>query len=109
MGENFRLAANSLLELPGNGHGSDLHLLLAGPVHHRQQRLQRKTTEEFSGSTQLGEYLLSPDFWNRTFQNWQSEFLAVGSMVVVSIYLRQRGSPESKPVGAARDDAGTTG
>jgi hypothetical protein len=33
-------------------------------------------------------------------QNWQSEFLAVGSMVVLSIYLRQRGSPESKPVGA---------
>jgi len=45
-------------------------------------------------------YLGSADFWNRTLQNWQSEFLAVGSMVVLSIYLRQRGSPESKPVGA---------
>jgi hypothetical protein len=44
-------------------------------------------------------YLGSADFWNRTLQNWQSEFLAVGSMVVLSIYLRQRGSPESKPVG----------
>jgi hypothetical protein len=49
----------------------------------------------------LGQYLVSADFWNRTLQNWQSEFLAVGSMVVLSIYLRERGSPESKPVGAA--------
>jgi len=45
-------------------------------------------------------YVASAEFWNRTLQNWQSEFLAVGSMVVLSIYLRQRGSPESKPVGA---------
>lgn len=46
------------------------------------------------------EYVGSPDFWNRTLQNWQSEFLAVGCMVAFSIYLRQRGSSESKPVGA---------
>jgi uncharacterized protein DUF6766 len=45
-------------------------------------------------------YLLSADFWNRSLQNWQSEFLAIGSMAVLSVYLRQRGSPESKPVGA---------
>ncbi|WP_282851487.1 DUF6766 family protein [Gulosibacter sediminis] len=48
----------------------------------------------------FGQYILSPDFWNRTLQNWQSELLAVGSMVAFSIFLRQRGSPESKPVGA---------
>jgi hypothetical protein len=54
-------------------------------------------------------YLAAPDFWNRTFQNWQSEMLAVGSMAVLSVYLRQRGSPESKPVGAAHDDTGQTG
>ena len=47
----------------------------------------------------LGGYLLSADFWNRTLQNWQSELLAVGSMVAFSIFLRQRGSAESKPVG----------
>ena len=47
----------------------------------------------------LGEYIVSPEFWNRTLQNWQSEFLAVGAMVTFSIYLRQRGSSESKPVG----------
>ncbi|WP_456284675.1 DUF6766 family protein [Microbacterium sp. JZ101] len=45
-------------------------------------------------------YVAGPEFWNRTLQNWQSEFLAVGCMVAFSIYLRQRGSAESKPVGA---------
>ncbi|MER6507307.1 DUF6766 family protein [Nonomuraea sp. NPDC001636] len=47
-----------------------------------------------------GQYVTSAEFWNRSLQNWQSELLAVLSMVVLSIYLRQRGSPESKPVGA---------
>jgi membrane protein implicated in regulation of membrane protease activity len=51
-------------------------------------------------------YLGTADFWQATLQNWQSEFLAVGSMAVLSIYLRQRGSPESKPVGAAHDATG---
>jgi hypothetical protein len=45
-------------------------------------------------------YVASADFWSRTLQNWQSEFLAIGSMAVLSVYLRQRGSPESKPVGS---------
>jgi hypothetical protein len=55
------------------------------------------------------EYVGSADFWQTTFQNWQSEFLAVGSMAVLSIYLRQRGSPESKPVGAPHDTTGVEG
>jgi hypothetical protein len=50
-------------------------------------------------------YIGSSDFWEATFQNWQSEFLAVGSFAVLAIFLRQRGSPESKPVGAPTDDA----
>jgi hypothetical protein len=54
-------------------------------------------------------YLTEPDFWNRTLQNWQSEFLAVASMAILSIYLRQRGSPESKPVGAAHTSTGVEG
>ena len=57
----------------------------------------------------LAGYLASADFWNRTTQNWQSEMLAVASMVALSIYLRQRGSPESKPVGAAHADTGVEG
>jgi hypothetical protein len=55
-------------------------------------------------------YITSADFWETTLQNWQSEFLAVGSMAVLAIYLRQRGSPESKPVAAPNEDAtGTEG
>ncbi|MCU1538837.1 MAG: hypothetical protein JWP82_3188 [Humibacillus sp.] len=56
-----------------------------------------------------GGYLAAPDFWNRTFQNWQSEFLAVASMVVFSVYLRERGSPESKPVGQPHVSTGVEG
>jgi hypothetical protein len=55
-----------------------------------------------------GEYLGSADFWNRTLQNWQSEFLAVGSMIALSVYLRQRGSPESKPVGTPHNATSIT-
>ena len=54
-------------------------------------------------------YLARPDFWEDTLQNWQSEFLAVGSMAVFTIYLRQRGSPESKPVGARHDETAASG
>jgi uncharacterized protein DUF6766 len=56
-----------------------------------------------------GSYLLDPDFWEKTLQNWQSEFLAVGTLAVFTIYLRQRGSPESKPVGAPHDETGSSG
>ncbi len=54
-------------------------------------------------------YLGTADFWERTLQNWQSEFLAVGSMAVFAIYLRQRGSPESKPVGESHASTGAEG
>jgi flagellar biogenesis protein FliO len=54
-------------------------------------------------------YVGSADFWNRTLQNWQSEFLAVGSMAILAVYLRERGSPESKPVGAAHGETGSQG
>jgi hypothetical protein len=54
-------------------------------------------------------YLGTSDFWDRTLQNWQSEFLAVGSMAILSVDLRQRGSPESKPVGAPHDATGVEG
>jgi hypothetical protein len=56
-----------------------------------------------------GGYLAEADFWNRSFQNWQSEMLAVASMAIFAVYLRQRGSPESKPVGTAHADTGQTG
>jgi hypothetical protein len=52
------------------------------------------------------EYLGTSRFWFESFQNWQSEFLAVGCMVVFSIWLREWRSPESKPVGAPHSDTG---
>jgi len=60
-----------------------------------------------SAAITWGQYIVSPDFWDRTLQNWQSEFLAVGTMVAFSIYLRQRGSSESKPVGTPHHVAAT--
>ncbi|HEX8121190.1 MAG TPA: DUF6766 family protein [Solirubrobacteraceae bacterium] len=57
----------------------------------------------------LWQYAGSSDFWSRTLQNWQSEFLAIVSMGLFAIWLRQRGSPESKPVGAPHDATGVEG
>ena len=54
-------------------------------------------------------YMGSSDFWNRTLQNWQSEFLAVGSMAIFSVYLRQRGSNQSKPVGTPHHETSAEG
>jgi hypothetical protein len=53
------------------------------------------------------QYLGTSRFWFESFQNWQSEFLAVASIVVLSIFLRQRGSPESKPVHAPHAETGS--
>jgi hypothetical protein len=50
------------------------------------------------------EYVQRSRFWFESFQNWQSEFLAVGSIVLFSVWLRQRGSPESKPVDAPHEE-----
>ena len=52
-------------------------------------------------------YLETPQFWFESFQNWQSEFLSLAAMVVLSIFLRQRGSPESKPVDAPHSQTGS--
>ena len=54
-------------------------------------------------------YVTTGSFWEDTLENWQSEFLAVGTMAIFTVYLRQRGSPESKPVGAAHDETGASG
>jgi hypothetical protein len=53
------------------------------------------------------EYTASAQFWFESFQNWQSEFLSLVAMVVLSMYLRQRGSPESKPVDASHRETGS--
>jgi hypothetical protein len=81
--------------------GSMLAQAVAGHAAYNHDRLT-----QFEDPVSLGGYVTSPDFWDRTLQNWQSEFLAVASMAVFAIYLRQRGSPESKLVGAPHDATG---
>ena len=73
-------------------------------------RMRNEDAAEHGGAA-IGwlDYVLTADFWERTLQNWQSEFLAVGTMAVFTIYLRQRGSPESKPVGAPADETASSG
>ena len=72
-------------------------------AYNAEQLGQRQDPVSWFGH--LGE----ADFWNRSSQNWQSEMPAVRSMAIFAVYLRQRGSPESKPVGAAHADTGQTG
>jgi membrane protein implicated in regulation of membrane protease activity len=55
----------------------------------------------------VAAFVTTSAFWFQSFQNWQSEFLAVGLLVVLSIFLRQRGSPESKPVAAPHSKTGS--
>ena len=61
------------------------------------------------GGPEVGvlDYIQGSQFWFESFQNWQSEFLAIAAMVLLSIHLRQRGSPESKPVDAPHSQTGT--
>jgi len=54
----------------------------------------------------LASYLLDPQLWFESFQNWQSEFMSTAVLVVLSIFLRHKGSPESKPAGAANSETG---
>ncbi len=74
---------------------------LTGSVAYSEEQMR-----DLQDAVTWPEYLTLPDFWSRTLQNWQSEFLAVLAMVVLSIYLRERGSPESKPVGAPHSATG---
>jgi hypothetical protein len=59
-----------------------------------------------AAAPRLSEYVGDAQFWFESFQNWQSEFFSTAVLVVLSIYLRERGSPESKPVRAANGETG---
>jgi hypothetical protein len=89
---------------------STIFLLSWGGQSLNNWRAQNDELREHGEQT-LGwsEYVRRADFWERTLENWQSEFLAVGTMAVFTIYLRQRGSPESKPVGSPHDETGASG
>lgn len=53
------------------------------------------------------QYLANAKLWSESFENWQSEFLSVFAIVVLSIFLRQKGSPQSKPVDAPHSETGS--
>ena len=65
----------------------------------------RARTEDGEPISALG-YVATSQFWFESFQNWQSEFLSVGLLIVLSIFLRERGSPQSKPVAAPHAETG---
>jgi hypothetical protein len=75
---------------------------IGGAEEYNQNQREHGSSEVVS----TFEYMGTPRFWFESFQNWQSEFLAVGAMVVLSIFLRQRGSPESKPVDSPHSETG---
>ena len=72
-----------------------------GVVEYNQEQLAHGQP-----AVSVTEYMISPQFWFESFQNWQSEFLSLAAMVVFTIFLRQRGSPESKPVDAGMWETG---
>jgi hypothetical protein len=104
-GARRALYENSLLVVMGGiWIGTWVAQSLTGVVDYNAQRLS-----SHQPPISWVDYVGSASFWERTLQNWQSEFLAVGSMAILAVYLRQRGSPESKPVGASHGATGVEG
>jgi hypothetical protein len=81
--------------------GSMIGHAVAGTAEHNSEQV-----EHHEQQVSVVEFVRSSEFWFQSFQNWQSEFLAVGSIVVLTIFLRQQGSSESKPVHAPTDHTG---
>jgi hypothetical protein len=77
-----------------------LHAVSGAEMHNEEQIQHGLPT------VTVAEFVRSSQFWFESFQNWQSEFLAILSMVVLSIFLRQKGSPESKDVDAPHRETG---
>ena len=78
-----------------------LHWLFSARLAAEEAAMHGQAAESF------GAYLTSPQLWFESFQNWQSEFLSTAVLVVLSIWLRQKDSPESKPVTAPHSQTGT--
>jgi hypothetical protein len=76
--------------------------LLGGHAEYNQQQLAHG-----EAPVSLWSFLTSAQLWFQSFQNWQSEFLAVSALAVLGIFLRERGSPESKPVAAPHAETGS--
>ena len=76
---------------------------ITGARKYNNEQLQHGSSEELT----VAKYVETPQFWYESFQNWQSEFLAVLAIVLLSVWLRQWGSPESKPVHAPHSETGS--
>ena len=81
--------------------------LLRAPRGRRRARRKRGAARHGERPVGRLEYVGTAQFWFESFQNWQSEFLAVGALIVLSIFLRQKGSPQSKEVEAPHAKTGT--
>ena len=79
-----------------------LHAVAGAGVYNDEQAAHGQP-----GHLSAVQYAGTSRFWFESFQNWQSEFLAIAGMVVLSIFLRQKGSPESKPVDSPNEETGT--
>ncbi|MCE7064939.1 DUF6766 family protein [Dyadobacter sp. CY326] len=77
-----------------------LHLYGSWVDHNQENIVKGEPTDT------MANYLLQANFWFESFQNWQSEFLSIASIVIFTIFLRQKGSPESKPVDAPDSKTG---
>ena len=105
-GQARRLGAPCLRALAGTGVRAAVPGVVGGAWPRRLCRVCGRSTGTRAWSATLTDYLTSARFWFESFQNWQSEFLAIASMVWLAVYLRQRWSPESKPVHAPHDETG---
>jgi hypothetical protein len=70
------------------------------------RRMNEEALEHRQSRQTMADTLVNPEFWYESFQNWQSEFLSIGVLLVLGIYLRERGPPESKPVAAPHGATG---
>ena len=85
-----------------------LLFLISFILHFYGSLADENTQNQLKGKaiTTAAKYITNSRFWFESFQNWQSEFLSVFAIVALSIYLRQQGSPQSKPVNAPHDETG---
>jgi hypothetical protein len=99
-----------VLRLYSHSLGAALTLLFVGSFLAHGLASHRRTNEEAllhnRPPTSLGDTFMDAEFWYESFQNWQSEFLSIAVLLILSIYLRERGSPESKPVAAPHAETG---
>jgi len=91
------------------GVGLAVLFILSFVLHLRYSAEDANVAALMHGQPQvpLLEHIASTQFWFESFQNWQSEFLSTAVLVVLSIFLRFKGSPESKPVAAPHSETGS--